>query len=137
MERKRRLAERKDPYIVDYPHDHPTPNASFNAIMGWIQFYVNQLFHLQGTVLTGTAVHPSKGVMGIFPDHDQTIRARLIEALTSNPLGPAGMWYVSELVREVDSMRKCLARVLAPSAGMTRAVGRDQPKATQPNATAH
>ncbi|ORZ31207.1 hypothetical protein BCR44DRAFT_1503054 [Catenaria anguillulae PL171] len=46
-----------------------------------------------------------KGVTGIFPDHAGLIRARLIELLTSNPLGPSSLHRVLELEPTLDGTK--------------------------------
>ena len=110
----RRLEQGTSPYIAQYPHGHPTSEASFRKSLACIQYHVDLLFALHGTVVAGVGVHPSKGVMEIFPQQDDLIRNRLIEGLTTNPLGAQRLRYVADLVEEVDLRRKQLFQIAEP-----------------------
>ena len=113
----RRFNQRKNPYIFDYPHNHPTSDASFNRIFGWIQLYIVQLFLPHGTIVSGICAHPNKAVRELYPKTDETIRNRLIAGLTTIPVTPAGLVYISRLVEEVDLQRKLASGVLEPVSG--------------------
>ena len=107
-ERKRRLATRETPYIKDYPDDHPTVDSSFRNLMSWLQFYVDRLFQLHGTIVAGVAVSSARSMVEIFPSYDAEIRARLEFGLTTNPIGPEGLHLVSNLVKQVHRRRSGL-----------------------------
>ena len=101
--------------------------------MGWIQYHVNLLFSLHGTVIAGVGVHPSKAMLTIVPQEDDLVRNHLIAGLTKNPLGASRLHFVADLVEEVDSRRKQHAQVTNSfngPGGSTQETSSVQPEAT-------